>query len=114
MAERLRRHRLRAVHTDLLFVPSGDGASNGAVPRKRFVDASLVARFAGRPERAISDPDLGSVIDTDGVKDKDDKPLDPKLEECLRDTIETLGLPPMGPYPGRVKLKYSFRQDDDD
>jgi hypothetical protein len=62
----------------------------------------------------VSDPDLGSVIDSDGIKDKDDQPLDPKLEDCLLDTIETLALPPMGPHPGKVKLQYSFRQDDDE
>jgi hypothetical protein len=56
-----------------------------------------------------SDPELGTVIDTDGLTDKDQKPLDPKLEECLRDAIESLGLPPLGDHPGTVRLQYSFR-----
>ena len=56
-----------------------------------------------------SDPELGTVIDTDAVTNTDNKPLDPKLEECLRDTIESLGLPPIGDRPGTVKLQYSFK-----
>lgn len=59
-----------------------------------------------------SDPELGTVIDTDAIKDAGDKPLDPKLEDCLRETIDTLGLPPLDSVGGKLQLQYSFRFDD--
>lgn len=57
-----------------------------------------------------SDPDLGTVIDTDAIKDADGQPLAPKLDECLRDTIDSLALPPLGPG-GKLPLEYTFRFD---
>ena len=56
----------------------------------------------------ISDPDLGAVIDTDAIVDKDGKPVDAKIEECMRDTIDSLALPPMS-KPGKLKVEYTFR-----
>jgi hypothetical protein len=55
-----------------------------------------------------SDPSLGSVIDTDAMKDQDGKPLSRELDDCLRTTIETLELPPIG-SGGRLQLQYSFK-----
>jgi len=55
----------------------------------------------------ISDPDLGSVIDTDAMLDGDGKPLAPELDDCLRTTIESLALPPLD-VGGRLPLQYSF------
>lgn len=55
----------------------------------------------------ISDPDLGSVIDTDALKDHDGKPLAPELDDCLRTAIESLALPPLD-VGGRLPLQYSF------
>ena len=56
----------------------------------------------------ISDPELGAVIDTDRITDKDGKPIDQKIEDCMRDTIESLALPPME-QRGIVKLQYTFK-----
>jgi hypothetical protein len=56
----------------------------------------------------ISDPDLGAVIDTDAIVDKDGKALEPKVDECMRDTIESLALPPLA-TGGRLKLQYTFK-----
>lgn len=57
-----------------------------------------------------SDPDLGSVIDTDQIQDADGHPLPHELETCLRDAIDSLALPPLG-QPGKVQLQYTFRFD---
>jgi hypothetical protein len=55
----------------------------------------------------LSDPELGAIIDTDNIVDKDGKPIDAKIEECMRDTIDSLALPPMA-KPGKLKVHYSF------
>jgi hypothetical protein len=59
----------------------------------------------------ISDPELGTVIDTEAITDRDGKPIASKLDECMRDTIDALALPPLG-QPGKLKLQYTFRFDD--
>ena len=55
----------------------------------------------------ISDPDLGTVIDTDALKDRDGQPLARELDDCLRTAIESLALPPLD-VGGRLPLEYSF------
>lgn len=55
----------------------------------------------------FSDPTVGTVIDTDAMKDRDGKPLAPALDDCLRTTIESLELPPLE-VGGRLPLQYSF------
>ena len=56
----------------------------------------------------ISDPELGTVIDNAAVTDAEGKPLERSLDECLRDAIDSLALPPLG-KPGKLPLQYSFR-----
>ncbi|HEY5946392.1 MAG TPA: hypothetical protein VIV40_12905 [Kofleriaceae bacterium] len=58
-----------------------------------------------------SDPELGTVIDTDAINDADGKPLDPKVDSCLRDTIDSLALPPLGQL-GKLNIQYTFRFDE--
>src|SRR5262249_23316928 len=41
------------------------------------------------------DPDIGTVIDADQISDENGKPLDPKLDDCLRTTLQSLALPPL-------------------
>ena len=60
----------------------------------------------------ISDPELGTVIDTEEITGPNGKPIDPKLDECMRDTIDSLGLPPLG-KPGKLKVQYTFRLGDE-
>lgn len=55
-----------------------------------------------------SDPELGTVIDTDAVKNATGEPLEPKLDACLRDAIDTLALPPLGPNAGKLLVQYTF------
>ena len=57
-----------------------------------------------------SDPELGTVIDTDEIKDAAGTPVAPKLDECLRDAIDSLALPPLG-RGGKLKVQYTFRFD---
>jgi hypothetical protein len=58
-----------------------------------------------------SDPELGTVIDTEGITDASGAPVAAKIDECLRDTIESLALPPLGSQAGKVKLQYTFKYD---
>jgi hypothetical protein len=57
-----------------------------------------------------SDAELGTVIDTDRLTDADGAPLETALETCLRDTIDSLALPPLG-KPGKLQLQYTFKFD---
>lgn len=57
-----------------------------------------------------TDPELGTVIDTDEIKDAAGNSVAPKLDECLRDTIDSLALPPLGKR-GKLTVKYTFRFD---
>lgn len=54
-----------------------------------------------------SEPEVGTVIDTSELRDEHDQPLPRELDDCLRTTIESLGLPPLE-QGGRLPLKYSF------
>ena len=56
-----------------------------------------------------SDPELGTVIDTDAIKDAAGQPLEPELDTCLRDAIDLLALPPIGPRGGKLQLQYTFK-----
>lgn len=58
-----------------------------------------------------SDPELGTVIDTEAIKGADGQPLATKLDECLRDVIDSLALPPLGDKGGKLPLQYTFKFD---
>ena len=78
--------------------------------------AKCYEQFATAKEAAalmtmISDPELGTVIDTDAITDRDNKPIDPKLDDCMRNVIDSLALPPLG-QPGKLKVQYTFRFDE--
>jgi hypothetical protein len=57
-----------------------------------------------------SDPDLGTVIDTQDIKDAAGAPIAAGLDDCLRDTIDSLALPPLG-KGGKLELQYTFKFD---
>ena len=42
------------------------------------------------------DPDIGTVIDADKLFDNDQHALPTKLDDCIRGTLQTLELPPLG------------------
>lgn len=67
-------------------------------------------REAAALMRMTSDPDLGTVIDTTGITDAAGQGLPAELDTCLRDTIDSLALPPLGKR-GKVDVKYTFRFD---
>ena len=75
-----------------------------------YPDRSSGFRAAARMT-LTSDPELGTVIDTEIIKDGDDRPVDPALDTCLRDVIDSLALPPLGDVGGRLQLQYTFRAD---
>lgn len=74
---------------------------------------AAAARDAMARMTMISDPELGTVIDTEQVTGADGTPLPAALDECLRDRIDALALPPLG-AGGRLPLQYTFTFDDDD
>lgn len=55
----------------------------------------------------VGDPDIGTLIDADQMLDHDGKPLDPKLDDCLRTTLESMALPPLADGD-QLKIQYSF------
>ncbi|MEO6771800.1 MAG: hypothetical protein ABI467_02110 [Kofleriaceae bacterium] len=71
---------------------------------------SAASRTAAAQMTMTSDPDLGTVIDTGDIVDATGHALDHTLDDCLRDTIDALALPPLG-QPGKLQLQYSFRFD---
>jgi hypothetical protein len=59
----------------------------------------------------FTDPEVGTVIDTDAIVGATDGgTVDPKIDACMRDVIDSLALPPLG-KPGKLKLEYTFRFD---
>ncbi|MEO8703479.1 MAG: hypothetical protein ABI867_25755 [Kofleriaceae bacterium] len=68
---------------------------------------SAAGKTAAVTMTLYSDPSIGTVIDTDAMKDLAGKPLEASLDDCLRTTIESLGLPPLG-TGGHLPLQYSF------
>ena len=56
----------------------------------------------------MSDPELGTVIDTEAITNNDGQPLDAALDTCLRDAIDSLAMPPLGPKGGRLQLQYTL------
>jgi hypothetical protein len=67
-------------------------------------------REAAAQMTLTSDPDLGTVIDTSGITDAAGQQLPAKLDECMRDTIDSLVLPPL-PRGGVMKVQYTFKFD---
>lgn len=53
------------------------------------------------------DPDIGTIIDTNGVTDGDGKPLEPGFDLCLKDALVTIQMPPLS-EGGEVKVTYPF------
>lgn len=77
-----------------------------------FEDHGAATREALARMTMTSDPDLGTVIDTELITGADGRPLPAALDECLRDRIDSLALPPLG-AGGKLPLQYSFDFEDD-
>ncbi len=58
----------------------------------------------------ISDPDLGTVVDTKVITDGTGKPVEPSLDDCMRDVIDSLALPTLG-QPGQLEVEFTFSDD---
>jgi hypothetical protein len=53
------------------------------------------------------DPDIGTLIDTDGLTDGKDGPLHAGFDVCLRDALAGLELPPLAEGE-EVRVNYPF------
>lgn len=85
-------------------------ALRDAIPLLADCLPSRAGKTAAAMMKMASDPDLGTVIDTEAITDADGNPLDAKVDECLRDTIDSLALPGLG-RRGTLELQYTFRFD---
>lgn len=92
--------------------PTVKAALEEAIPMLADCYPDTPANDGGRRTAAVvmtmtSEPDVGTVIDTTALKDEHDQPLARELDDCLRTTIESLGLPPLE-KGGKLPLQYSF------
>ncbi|MFT3695588.1 MAG: hypothetical protein QM831_20800 [Kofleriaceae bacterium] len=71
----------------------------------KTADKTAMARMT-----LVSDPDLGTVIDTPQMTDGEDKPLPKDIDDCLRNTADSLALPSIG-KAGRLPVQYTFKFD---
>lgn len=55
----------------------------------------------------VGDPDIGTLIDTDGIADKSDAAFPSDFDVCLRDSLTNLQLPPLAEGE-EVKVTYPF------
>lgn len=54
------------------------------------------------------DPDIGTIIDTNGIADGDGEPLEPGFDLCLKDALVEIQMPPLS-EGGEVKVTYPLR-----
>jgi hypothetical protein len=57
--------------------------------------------------RLTGDPDVGTLIDADRLTDPDGKPLLDEFDDCLRNTFQSLGLPPLV-EGNKVRIAYTL------
>jgi hypothetical protein len=72
--------------------------SSGVLPSEISVHAKLVL---------TGDPDIGTIIDTDGLSDDKDAPLQAEFDLCMRDALAGLELPPLSEGE-QVRVTYPF------
>lgn len=76
-----------------------------AIPTLGTNHLEIVAKFT-----VLGDRDVGAIIDAKQLFDANDQPLPAKLDDCLRSTIQTLELPPLGEGSAvEVHYPFSFR-----
>jgi hypothetical protein len=85
-------------------------AFEGAIPILAECYQDSAGKTAAVQMVIWSDPSIGSVIDTDEMKDEQGKPLAKEVDDCLRSTFDSLELPPLK-SGGRLPLQYSFKFD---
>lgn len=87
-----------------------------AIPLLAACFPAEVARDSAARTAAVTmtlkgDPSIGTVIDADQMLDRDQHPLPPTIDACLRTTISELALPPLD-EGDLLHIQYSFRFDD--
>ncbi len=55
----------------------------------------------------ISDPDVGTIIDAHQIQDDRGAPILATFDDCLRDTMQQLALPPLA-HGGTIDVTYPF------
>ena len=55
----------------------------------------------------ISDPDVGTIVDAHQISDEQGRPLLASFDDCLRNTMQQLALPPIA-NGGTIDVTYPF------
>ena len=94
--------------------PTLKAALTEAIPflAECYKTAPITQRRPAVQMTLTGDPDVGTLIDAEELRDQDGRPLDPELDGCLRTTLGSLELPPL-PSANPLHLQYSFRFDED-
>ncbi|MEO8844823.1 MAG: sigma-70 family RNA polymerase sigma factor [Kofleriaceae bacterium] len=93
-----------AMHEVLPFLADCYGAARGTTLAADHLAIHAKLEFTG-------DPDIGTIVDARQLVDDDGKPLPAKLDDCLRGTLQTLELPPLGDGQ-TIDVDYPLRFDD--
>jgi hypothetical protein len=107
-------HSIASTSTPAPKLPESPGDAPPAISKESIRDAmrEVVEQLAGCYEAALpkldrkdfgikaemtltGDPDVGTLIDAKQLFDDRGKPLPPELDDCLRNTFQTLELPPL-------------------
>jgi hypothetical protein len=73
-----------------------------AIPSLATDETKVVAKLT-----LTGDPDIGTMIDAHEVRDGDGKPLPAAFDDCLRDTMQNIALPPLE-GDGKLEVHYPF------
>lgn len=71
-----------------------------AIPQLADDETRIAAKLT-----LTSDPDVGTIIDAHQISDDQGRPLLATLDDCLRDTIQQLALPPIADG-GTIEVTY--------
>ncbi|MEO8840089.1 MAG: hypothetical protein ABI591_07345 [Kofleriaceae bacterium] len=71
-----------------------------AIPQLADHETRIVAKLS-----LTSDPDVGTIIDAHQISDDQGRPLMATFDDCLRDTIQQLALPPIADG-GTIEVTY--------
>jgi hypothetical protein len=73
-----------------------------AIPSLKTDETKVMAKLT-----LTGDPDIGTLIDAHEVRDGDGNPLPPAFDDCLRDTMQNIALPPLE-GGGTLEVHYPF------
>lgn len=89
------------------LVPYIGECYEAAIPTLVTPDISVLASLT-----LIGDPDVGTIVDAHELADKTGRPLPRSFDDCLRNTLQLMALPPLAEGDKiEVRYPFSFRHD---